>query len=314
MSQPVKSLYEMYLSRSDLAESSVEITGRAVRWFTELFGDIDAEQINYGHADDFKAWLAKGRSKSSANTYLRTIKPFFAWLAERRHIEQNPFDKKLRLYVVGEQKRPLYTPDEIERLFAVADLRWKVIVALALNSMRRGEILNLVLSDIDFEKNLILITPKKDTEYTWRWDIKNHNQAYIGLPESVANLLVKLRENLPVKQPYITLKPAAYERNMRLKVAGELDHRLRKCPWGNFNRDFAMLLKRANVKRRRFHDLRSVFATERYRDGYSLKKLQCLLRHSSIQTTARYIKEIEEQKLVAESAETFNKHYASNVP
>jgi len=310
MKQSVTSLFTLYLSRSDLRESTIEVYGRAIRWFVEMFGDVAVGRLGYEHAEDYKVWLGKGRSRGAANTYLRAIKPFFAWLAKRRYIEHDPFDN-IKLYKTGEQKHDQYTVDEIERILTVADLRWQVIVLLALNSMRRAEILNLVLSDIDFEKNMILISPKKDTEYTWLWEIKNHNQAYIGLPEPVAKLIVRLKDYIPEKQPYICLKATDYQRNMRLKAEGKLDHRKRNNPWGNFNRDFRSLLHRSHVARKRFHDLRGTFATERYRDGYSLKEIQSLLRHASIQTTAHYIKNIEEQELVAKSVRTFNQHYVT---
>lgn len=313
MEQSVTSLSVKYLERSKLRESSVEIYSRAIRWFVELSDDLDVRVIDYGHAEDFKTWLAKGRSESAANTYLRPIKAFFSWLARRRYVDRDPFDG-IKLYIVAEKKFDIYSLDEIARMLKVADLRWQVIISLALNSMRQGEILNLVLSDIDFDKNLILVTPKKDTAYTWRWDIKDYNQAYIGLPACVVPLLIELREQLAERQPYINLTAGRYYRQMVRKQAGTLTHRLRNCPWGNFNRDFKGLLERAHVKRKRFHDLRSTFATVRYNDGYSLKELQYLLRHSSIQTTARYVRNLKEEKLVAKSIGTFTKYYASNVP
>ena len=306
-------LFEKYLLRADLAESSVELYSRAVKWFVVLFGDVPAGRLSYEHAEDFKSWLGKGRAKTSANSYLRGIKPFFSWMHRRRYIETNPFDQ-VRLFRTGDKKIEVYEVDEVQRMFDVADLRWQVIISLALNSMRRAEILNLVISDIDFEKNMILVSEKKDTKHTWRWRIKNRNQFYIGLPEIVTKLLIRLRDELPIGQPYICLKHNYYRRNMRLKSESRLTHEKRNNPWGNFDRDFKSLLRRAIVRHRRFHDLRATFATERYNSGYNLKKLQYLLRHSSIQTTARYIKNIDEQKLVAESAKTFEKHYVSNVP
>lgn len=313
MEQSITSRIREYKLRSHLRESSEEILDRAVRWFVELLGDVNPDVVTFGHVEDYKSWLAKGRSESSANTYLRIFKPFFSWMAKRRHIELDPFDG-LRLYTVAEKKFEQYNPDEIHRIFKVANLRWQAIVCLALCSMRRAEILNLNIKDIDFEKDLILIKPKKDTEYTWRWDIKDHNEAYIGISDEVSRFLIMLAEQIQDGMPYVILKPKYFKRNMKLKKQKLLTTRLRNCPWGNFNRDFGTLLKRACVKKKRFHDLRGTFATDRYNEGYSLKELQYLLRHSSINTTANYIRNIEEQKLVAKSGQTFKKYYVSNVP
>lgn len=314
MEQSVSSRIEEYKDRSDLRESSIELLDRAVRWFIGLCGDMDPKDIQYAHIDDYKKWLSKGRKNKSANTYLSIIKPFFKWLDKRRYIERDPFDG-VKLYAVVDRKFEIYKNNEIERMLKVANHLWTTIICLALSGMREAEILNLVLSDVDFEKNMILITPKKDTSYTWKWDIKDHNQAYIGIDESVTKLLIESSERLQGTQmPYLNLKEKYWERNLRLRKEGKLRHRLRNCPWGNFTRDFKALLKRAQVKEKRFHDLRGTFATERYKDGYTLKELQYLLRHSSIQTTANYIQNIEEQKLVAKSGQTFKKYYATKVP
>lgn len=310
----VSSLFKIYLRRSDLRESSIEIKSRAVRWFVELIGDMDVKGIRYSHAEDYKSWLAKGRSKSSANSYLRNLKPFFSWMFRSGYITENPFTS-IKLYVVGESKKAVFEADEIERILKVADLRWQVIVLLGLCSMRRGEILNLCISDIDFEKNYILISPKKNTENTWSWEIKDHNQAYVGLPGKVADLIIQLMAEMPAGQPYVCLKPGYYARLIELSRKGELDYRKRLCPWGNFNRDFYSLLKRAKVSRKKFHALRATFATDRYNAGYDIKKIQYLLRHSSIQTTVGYVvKGLDEQQLVAESNGVFDhKYYASKV-
>lgn len=311
MGQSVSSRLKEYKARSALRESSLEILDRGVRWFIGLFGDIDPNEIGYGHIDDYKKWLTKGRKGKTVNTYLSIIKPYFKWMDKRRYIERDPFDG-VKLCAVVDRKFEIYTTDEIERILKVADHLWKSIICLALSGMREAEILNLVLSDVDFSKNLILITPKKDTLQTWKWDIKDHNQAYIGLDGSVTKLLVERSERLN-GMPYLNLKEKYWQRNLRLRDEGRLSHRLRNCPWGNFSRDFKALLRRAKVKEKRFHDLRGTFATERYKDGYSLKELQYLLRHSSIQTTANYIQNIEEQKLLAKSGQTFKKYYATNV-
>jgi integrase len=325
MEQSVANRLEQYKERCDLRESSIEILDRAGRWFVAMAGDKAVDRISYSDIDDFKRWLIRPRqrtehtpniytpSRATANTYLSILKPFFAWLRKRGYIRQDPFDG-IRLYVVPEKKFDVYRVEEIGRVLMVAGPLWRLIVCLALSGMREAEILNLCIREIDFEKNLILVTPKKDTRYTWRWDIKDSNQRYIGLDESVVRLLVERCENPQHKDmPYVCLKESYWRRNLELRDAGELKHRLRNCPWGNFDRDFKALLRRARVRPKRFHDLRSTFASERYNDDYGLKELQYLMGHSSIQTTARYVRNIEEQKLVARSGRTFKKYYASNV-
>jgi len=310
MNQPVTQRYAEYRQiRSDLRESSAEILDRAVRWFVKLFGDLDASTITYSHIDDFKKWLSNGRSRRSANCYLGMLKSFFGWLARRRYIVSSPFEG-ITLFKVTQKKFAIYTPDEIKRIYAVADNLWTLIMSLALCGMRVSEILNLVVKDIDFENNRIKITAKKDTPTTWRWDIKDYAEAYIGLDDSVTKLLIARCEELE-EMPYVNIKTKFWRRNIKKRNAGCLRQRQRNNPWGNFNRDYKKLLKRALVTDKRFHDLRGTFATERYKSGYGLKEIQYLLRHSSIQTTAIYVRNIDEQRLVARSGDTFAEYYAS---
>jgi len=296
-----------YRNRSHLEESSEEVLNRTVKRFVELHGDIEPDQVRYGHADDFRSWLKKGRAGSSANTYLAMIGGLFSWLLRRGYIGSDPFDGVKR-FKVAEKKFDIFAPDEIRRIIKVADDRWRAIVCLGLCSMRRAEILNLLVSDIDFESNEIHIKGKKKSETTWTWHIKNHNEALVGIEESVAQMLRKLIDSLTgSRQPYVILRAKYWKRNLVRQTAGTLTHRERNLPWGNFNRKFKELLRRAQVPDKRFHDLRGTFATVNYREGLELIDLQSLMRHSSI-------KREEERKLLKKSARTFKKYYVSYVP
>lgn len=301
-----------YVNRSDLADSSLSVLERAFGWFIGFVGDIEPDKIRYGHVDDFGSWLKKGRAGTTANTYMSMLKGFFGWLNRRGYIAADPFDG-IRRFDEAERQFSCYSIDEINRILRVADLRWRVIVSLALSSMRRAEILNLHVADIDFANNEIHIRPKIESQTTWQWSIKNHNEALVGIDESVAKMLIELYEQLKGKHPYIILTEDYWRRNIERQQIGELKHHHRNCPWGNFTRDYKALLRRARVPAKRFHDLRSTFCTEWYREGFDLLELQDLMRHRSLETTKRYIKRADKQNLRLRSSRTFKKYYATNV-
>lgn len=299
-----------YINRSDLAESSRVVLERVVRWWIRMHGEVELNRIRYGHVDDFRSWLKKGRAGTTANTYMSMIGGFFGWLNRRGYIECDPFDG-IKRYPEAERQFAVYEIADIDRILKVADLRWRAMVCLALSSMRRAEILNLHVSDVDFAANTIHIRPKGKSETTWPWSIKNHNEALVGIDESVAKMLIELSEQLPARQPYIILTEKYWKRNIARQAEGTLTCDLRNCPWGNFTRDFRSLQKRAGIRPKRFHDLRGTFCTERYRDGYDLLELQDLMRHASSETTKRYIEKVDKKLLIEKSSRTFGKYYGT---
>ncbi len=320
MEQSVSKLFTEYMSRIMIAESTVIIKNRAFRWFIEMFDDMAIDEVRFAHAEKYRNMLVGRAGKpGTVNTYLRSIDPFFDWAMKEGHIRTNPFHSIKSL--PGEQfmLRP-FKPAELERIMRVADERWRAMVLLAACcSLRRSEILNLTVADINIAEEQVWVTPKKATRETWLWRIKNHRQAIVGLPDTIRftniqinlqMLLIKIIEELR-GQPYLFVKPHYYKRLMRFRDEGLLTWEKRNCPWGNFDRDFKSLLRRANVEKRRFHDLRGTYATQMIKNGCQLKEVQRLMRHSSINTTAKYYIYVDDEKLVAQSARIAEKCYAT---
>ena len=125
-----------YVQKSALAPTTIELKSRAVRYFIELFGDIDPADVGYTVAEDYFSWLRKGRAAGGVNTYIRNIKPFFSWLLRRGKIKENPFNC-IKLLPEDRPFRPPYSGDELARLMRVADLRWQVIILLAVEIFKR---------------------------------------------------------------------------------------------------------------------------------------------------------------------------------
>ena len=64
-------------------------------------------------------------------------------------------------------------------------------------------IVNLTVNDIDFAKSKIIVQPKPESDYTWRWVVKDKERRELPLVESVAQLLANVQADLPEKQPYL---------------------------------------------------------------------------------------------------------------
>jgi integrase len=320
MEKPTKmsSLFECYLSRARLVESSIAIKRTAMRYFCEVWGDMVPGAVNYGHIEDFAAWLGKGRSATSVGIYLANLRPVFSWAVKRGYLAANPME--LKRPTVGRTRRPTFETPEIERLIRIASPLWQAYIGLGLCSMRRGEILNLNTVDVDFEKCWVQIRRKLCTPTTWAWDIKDHSEALVPMPVvmPIGDTILPLQQCLADRineaggQPYLMLRASDYRAAMRRKTAGTLDYRRRNCPYIGFSRDFRSLQRRAGVEPKRFHDLRRTFAT-RMAGQLRIEETQRLMRHSSPQTTLKYYIEVDEGCNVRSAAKLLSKCYATNV-
>jgi len=313
MKQSVNQLFNLYISRSDLAESSIALKSRAVKLFIRFFGDLPAGQIRREHAEDYKLMLIKGneRSKSSANFYLANISPFFEWLVSANLLDRNPF-RGIRRYVAERKIRPIFTAEEVKRILCLASPRWRVIVRLSVEcSLRRSEILNVCRDDL--QDKWLHIQGKRKTADTWPWSIKNHAEALVLISESLQKDLNGLKTEIPFKQPYLIVPPKIYRKNMHLQAENSLTFELRGCPYGNFSRDFRRLLRNASVRPKRFQDLRGTYATVLLENGMKLSEVSKVMRHSSMQTTQKFYIRYDQRDLAAKSAKIVEEFYASNV-
>lgn len=72
--------------------------------------------------------------------------------------------------------------------------------------------------------------------------------------------------------------------------------------YNNFSNSFKTVLKLADIKDLRFHDLRHTAATRLVAIGTPIPIIQKILNHKKIQTTMRYAHTLQEQKIEAMEA------------
>ncbi len=320
----VSACFEEYLSRNVLEPSTILVKQRVMRWFIGQFGDIGIDEFAYRHAEQFRKTLVdRGLKASAVNVYLMSLAALFTWALRDGQIRVNPFFGLKPLSVGTEMCLKPYTADELDRLIRFSDDDWRAYILLAACcSLRSAEIHNLLISDIHFDKAEIWVTAKRDFESGWEWKIKNNHQRVEGLPEVVqfpsmqinfVMLLAKLIESRS-RQPYVCLPEKYYIRNMQRKGRGALMWEHRDRPWGGFSRDYRNLQKRIGVEPKRFHDLRGTFCTTLLKKGCSLKEVQGLMGHSTINTTGRYYIWVEEHRTAQKSARLAHNCYATNSP
>jgi integrase len=146
------------------------------------------------------------------------------------------------------------------------------MVIIALNTgMRRGELFNLIWSDIDLEKRQLTVQGS---------GAKSGNTRYLPLNDEAFSTLVAWR-NQNSGLGLVFPSPVTGER------------------LGHIKRSWAGLIKLADIHNFRFHDLRHSFASKLVMAGVDLNTLRELLGHASMDMTLRYAHLAPEHKAAA---------------
>lgn len=291
--QSITAHFKVYLElrKSELSAGTVDIYTAAIRRLVAAAGDIPPRDLSAMEAMRFIAGLsAKGLSATTVNMQLRACKTFFRWLVVCEQIGKSPFGsiRPLREPPPG---RWLYSPAEAERILAVCpDPRWRMIVALAVTAgLRRGEILNLTVGEIDYAAGVITLSAKVEAAGTWVWDLKDHQSRAVPISPLAELYLLRVHAALPAGQPYIALRPQRWRHLIaRRNKEGGLDYATRRCPEVNFLRTFRAICARAGVGYRTFHALRGTGLSILADNGLQPHELQAVAGHSDVRTTYRH--------------------------
>ena len=280
----LRTLCESYLKEHFwLGWSTRQTTERAFRYFALCSGNLTCDRLRFEHISEFKGWLVRtGRSRTTANIYLRSLKPVFGWAVNRRIIKDNPATE-IREFKVTQRPIRIYEDWEFQRMLRYAPSAvWRLILIIGRTTgLRRGAILNLTRNNI--RQGFIFVEPKKDTNHTWAWEPKDREIRKVPLIEGLGTLIEKDRAS-----NYITIPHRRYRYLMGLKSAGMLNERMRICPLDNFRRTFVAIQRKAFGRQvGTFHDLRKTYATEMASslpDYFTAR----LLGHSNVSTLVTY--------------------------
>lgn len=155
--------------------------------------------------------------------------------------------------------------------------------------MRRGEILNTIWTDIDFDTMSIEVSPKKGTETTWEWHIKDTDRRSLPLTEELILMLADHQNKQPHGYPYVFVPNSRYDYIQQLRRQdkwGQCDARLKLV--NNFNRDFRKILRVTGIEKGQFHTLRKTALSNWLANGMSEYEVMLLAGHASFATTHEF--------------------------
>jgi integrase len=239
---------------------------------------------------------SNGNKPATVSKKMRALKRLFQLAVERKQLSENPL-RYVRSPKWTKRTIEIFDDGDCQHILKVArefrqesTLRWDLLIYIALTTgMRRGELLNLVWADVDFEAKTVEASPKGDTREAWPWLIKDTDRRTLPLTNEAVSLLAEHQSRQPEKFPYVFVPECRYDRIQELRKQSTWtlsDSRLKVI--NNFDRKFKKLLKRAHVKRGRFHDLRTTALTSWVVNGMGEYDLMRLAGHGDFNTTHRF--------------------------
>ena len=268
----------------------------AMNQLIETIGDVDLQKVQYRHGEHFiQACLDRGNRPATAYKKVATLKRLFQLAVLRGQLDNHPF-RNLQGPKSAEQEVRVYEDEQCRRLLKAAreieqsdGLNWELLIATGLcTGMRRGELLNTVWRDVDFEKQTIRVSPKQNTETSWEWHIKDSERRTLPLTDDVVRLLVEHQGRQPEGCVYIFVPAGRCDRIAELRGQNKWTTERGRCPVNNFNRDFDRILARAAIDEGEFHDLRRTCITRWFANGLMEFDVMKLAGHSDFSTTHRF--------------------------
>jgi len=281
---PLSECIDNYLSDCyGLSPGTQALYATHLKRFLESVGDGPVGEVEAAQVRSFMADLRRRDGQEYSAAYLdqvyRTLHTFFEWLVRERVLTVSPMTQ-VRRAKVPKRKSPRLTLDEIERLIkAVKSTRHVArnlaIVYLMLDSgLRRGEVLGLLVSNVDLEQGVVRVLGKGGKE----------RDVPIG-PMTVEAL-----------RAYLAVRPASVSPVFFLTAAGE------PLEKDGVQSLMYRLKQKTGLPRLHCHLLRHTFANHFIGAGGSLRKLQKILGHASIRTTAEIYTDPELSELQEEHA------------
>lgn len=291
--------------QGQVAHATLQDQMRALRFFAEYAGSSRVlRKIHPRHAEAFIAdRLASGLSVGTVNKDIRTLRRIFNLAIEPRGYVgegHNPFGKLKQRRKAKKPIRYVQIVEYRKLLDAAKNTWWKALLSLGYGSgLRKNEILHLTWADIDFENQLIRVTPKGQTKETIDWEPKDHEKRVVPMSTETVQLLVRMQVDAEEGHPYVFIWPTRLERIRERVRIGKWNSRSEVV--NNLRTNFHSMRRRANLTEFTLHDLRKSAITN-WAQHLPIQIVQQLAGHSDISTTREYYLAVRTEDLVSANA------------
>lgn len=274
-------LKELFITRHcalHCKQSTIDLYKRYCDLHLQSLYKKEAREINHKDIEALIFELKnKGLSNLSINKIIQLVKAIYNYGIEIKAVSNNPILKSYRLKEEKKQMNVL-TESEINLFLNTAKEKnlkiYTFLTTAVYTGMRRGELLALEWSDIDFKNQRILVNKqlykKKATPP------KNNKHRYIDIPTSLIEILKEYKQSQTILSKIVFcnktgqyLHPSIMERRYFCATLNKVNKQLSEEDKINL----------------RFHDLRHTYATLLLSKGVPIKYVQEQLGHSSAKMT-----------------------------
>ena len=245
--------------------------------FLEFYqNEYDQSDISKANYSQIRAWIIDlvntGISNRSINRKVSSLKTYYRFLLKTQQISENPLAKHQVLKAPKKLQIP-FSAQEVENVLKdltnqddFESVRYRLIIELFYaTGIRRTELVNLKISDVDLRSKQIKVLGKRNKE------------RYVPLLSSVCDTL-KLYFNLRSDVIIGTENSHLFVTKKGVKIYETLVYRI-------INNYFS---KASSKVKKSPHILRHTFATHLLNEGADLNAVKELLGHSSLAATQVY--------------------------
>jgi integrase len=267
-------LVERYLEYSKANHRSHRRSVLTSKVLLKSFGGMQLTDISTWLVEKFKVDRKhQGKALATINRELAVLKRMFNLAIEWGLTNSNPV-KGVKFFKINNEPMRILTEEEFSKLYEAASPHLKPILITAIaTGMRRGELLNLRWSDVDLRGRTITVRESKNYEFR-----------IIPINQTLKTELERIKDSSSIE----------YVFGFEGSPIREIKH------------SFEGALRRSQISKCRFHDLRHTFATRLVMKGVDLVTVQELMGHKSIVMTKRYSHPTPEHKKKAVESIDFN--------
>ena len=218
----------------------------------------------------------KGISNKSINSVMTFIQAVFSYGVEAGYFKNNPIGKIKKLPQVKKPVRFLNEKQMQVFLECAKNSRFYALFATAIyTGMRRGELLALEWSDIDFKKGKISVN--KQYYKGIKQSTKTNKARYVDIPNNLLEILKEHKKNCNVLTKFVFHNYSGGTVHAYYMEEKHFHPLLKECN--------KILDEENQIENFRFHDLRHTYATYLLSNGVPVKYVQEQLGHSTAKMT-----------------------------